>query len=413
MSVMPNSLVVIPLPAREVSGYSPGSDRNHSHLSTAAYRIRTSRPTTVYQFNPLNNPDSYSNDASMLIPRTALDESYLVLSWPGFGEASFFAGDNKAFVTITATEPDTRVRIVPSADIVAGDNVPAVAAGEEYLVTLGVFETLNLQSGDSLLSPSDLTGTRIEANKPIAVWAGVECVPIGDGCCCDHLEEQLYPRSTLGAKYVVGRSAPRGAGSQDSFRLLGVADGTQVVTSLPAPNDYFTLNRGETRDFSTDQDFTIDASKALVVGQFLVSQEMTEKFTGDPAFVLNPPLEQYRDRYIILVPFDYAEDYGVITVPEGLSITIDGEPAEDCTRMPAGNIDGVNYEALRCPLVGGIHTINATEPFGLVVMGYGPGPVSYAYAGGMNFAPINEDCQDDLDCPGEFCSGGHCVPLIE
>jgi len=41
---------------REVSGWvKGGTKRNRSMLTAAAYRITTSRPTSVYQFNPAKN----------------------------------------------------------------------------------------------------------------------------------------------------------------------------------------------------------------------------------------------------------------------------------------------------------------------------------------------------------------------
>jgi hypothetical protein len=64
-------------------------------------------------------------------------------------------------------------------------------------------------------------------------------------------------------------------------------------------------------------------------------------------------------------------------------------------------------------LPAGAHTLSSPLPFGLVVEGWGPGPVSYGYTGGMDFQTVNNDCTNDGDCPtGEFCSGGTCAPII-
>ena len=237
VTVGPNSLQEIPLPPREVSGYGgPGlSEPNRSMVTARAYRIRASRPATVYQFNPANNPNAFSNDASLLMPVNALSESYVALGWPGMGGINLpliGLSDNRPFLTIVATQAGTRVRVVTSTPVMAGDGVPEILAGEEFVVTLGEFEALNLEGGNyARFGETDFTGTRVEADAPVAVWSGVECITVGEGCCCDHLEEQLFPRSSLGTEYVAVRSKAR-ASEPDYFRILALDDGTSVETSL-------------------------------------------------------------------------------------------------------------------------------------------------------------------------------------
>jgi hypothetical protein len=427
--VQPRGAAPIALPMREVSGWVDGSMPNRSRLAAAAYRIETSRPATVYQFSPQNNANVYSDDASLLIPANALDENYIVLGWPGIGGPVFPglpSGDNRPFITIVGTRANTRVRVVPSTGVMAGDSVPLTMPGEEIVVTLGPYETLNLEGGDyEMFGMTDFTGTRIEADGPIAVFSGAECVNInppmpahGDGCCCDHLEEQLYPRSSLGRNYAVARTEPRSNWAVDPepefFRILAQSDNTVVTTSLPPPDDQFTLHRAEWREVLTTSDFIIEAGLPVMVGQFLTSRDNTNTYNGDPDFILVPPLEQHRDYYVFSVPEGYAHDNVMLSLPQGGTVTIDGFAPTDCNRAPIASIAGVAYDAMRCPVASGSHIIDADVPVGLVVAGNGPGPVGYGYTGGMDFAPVNEDCTDDGDCPGgEFCSGGACVPIIE
>src|SRR5262249_13461126 len=135
---------VIPLPQREVDGFVHAGGDSRSLVAAAAYRITTSRPATVYQFNPLNNPDAYSNDASLLIPITSLDQAYVVLGYPGFGGTKVpIKADNRSFVTIAATQP-TLVRVIPTTHVLPGDNVPAMAPGDTRVVALDALQTLTL-----------------------------------------------------------------------------------------------------------------------------------------------------------------------------------------------------------------------------------------------------------------------------
>ncbi|MSP60876.1 MAG: hypothetical protein EXR72_11135 [Myxococcales bacterium] len=430
-TVAAGGLEVVQLPQREVSGYIAGKKRNRTLLTANAYRVTTTRPASVYQFSPQNNPDSYSNDASLLIPQNALDASYVVLGWPGFGGGVTAGGlhidtDNRPFVTVVATRAGTKVRVTPSTEVMPGDNVPAMHKGKSYTFNLGEFDTLNLEGADfDKYGATDFTGTRIEANGPLAVWSGVECITINpknkppeEGtCCCDHLEEQLFPRSSLGKDYVAVRSEARDHKSADPefFRILALDDGTEVQTSLGGADHQFTLQSGQMREVVVKEDFTVHSSKALLIGQFQVSQDSSLAGTGDPSFELVPPVAQHRNSYIFLVPSGYGESWLLISILAGGEVTIDGQGGElsGCDRETAGTLDGKSYDALRCPVKQGAHTIVGTAKFGLVVEGWGPGPVSYGYTGGMEFKTVNHDCNMDVECPdAEFCAGGVCVPII-
>jgi hypothetical protein len=422
-------LQTIPLPQREVSGYVAGK-RNRSLLTANAYRITTDRPASVYQFNPINNPDAFSNDASLLIPENALDESYVVLGWPGTGGDVSAGGltiatDKRSYLTIVAARDNTKVRVTPSTEVMAGDNVTAIHKGTAYTLTLNQFDTLNLEGADfATAGATDFTGTRIEADGPLAVWSGVECMTINPDppvdpmktCCCDHLEEQLFPRSSLGQDYVVVRSESREhtSGDPEYFRMMALSDGTTFQTSLPAPDDQFTLNAGEMHQVMTDADFVVHSSKAAMVGQFQTSQDASPAETGDPSFDLVPPVAQHRSEYIFLVPMGYMENWLLVSIPANGPLMLDGNAlANGCERAMGGVVGTTQYDVVRCPVSPGAHTVSSPVTFGLVVEGWGPGPVSYAYTGGMDFQSVNHDCSNDGDCPtGEFCSGGTCTPII-
>ena len=108
---------------------------------------------------------------------------------------------------------------------------------------------------------------------------------------------------------------------------------------------------------------------------------------GDPAFALLPPSEQFMTSYVFLAPEKYIEDYVVITHPAGLTVNLDDNPVTanpDCDTEALS----VEWDITRCLIADLTHTIDAEEPVGITVWGYG-GRVSYGYTGGLDLSEIN------------------------
>ena len=63
-------------------GTIPDQSINGTLKARMGYRIVSDLPVVAYQFNPLDNVNVFSNDASLLIPRTAFDTDYYAMSWP-------------------------------------------------------------------------------------------------------------------------------------------------------------------------------------------------------------------------------------------------------------------------------------------------------------------------------------------
>lgn len=160
------------------------------------------------------------------------------------------------------------------------------------------------------------------------------------------------------------------------------------------------MNRGEHFEFESANNFEIHAqdAKPILVGQFLAAQDAPDPNvggvgtagdagTGDPAFMLLVPLEQYRTDFVVLTPAEYETNYLNVTVPTGSSVQIDGED------IPAGYftiIGSGQYSVYRQRLTPGPHTIRSSEPAGVIVYGYDQ-YVSYAYTGGLDLEEIRSE----------------------
>jgi len=421
--VPPNDLVRIDLPAREVDGSTPPEvEGPGTYLSNHAYRIRTNFPVVAYQFNPIIQ--SFSNDASLLLPVPALGSHYRVLGWGTANPIEPF-GDlpgipDHSYVTIVGTQPGTTVRVTLGGPIVGGGSqggattIPATPAGGVVEAVIGPYDVLNLESD---MIPGDMSGTVVESSQPVAVFSGgergiapldtdgVSAHPSGapdDWCCTEHLEEQVFPTEAWGKDFVITRSPVRSSHATwrepDIYRILADKAGTTVTTSLPPPNDSFTLNENQWIEFSTDRPFIMNATQPVSIQQMLVSQGWVVNWRdghgGDPSMILFPPYEQYRESYIFLAPDTFTANYVVLAAPGGADITLDDididadEFMRICEYEEAGVIDGIPYTQVTCPIEGGTHRVESTLPVGIMVYGY-HSVGSYGYAGGSNLTRIN------------------------
>src|SRR5690606_34150601 len=149
VTVPPGEARTIPLPAASIEPYTSSRDGR-------AYRITSTLPITAYQFNPLDNTvQVYSNDASLLFPTTTLGTQYTAVSgdavWLGAGAMDPTPASAGAFVSVVATEDDTRVEILPTASLVEPPAFPVVLDRGEVLTVVS-------SAADE---PGNLSGTRV------------------------------------------------------------------------------------------------------------------------------------------------------------------------------------------------------------------------------------------------------------
>ena len=444
----PGDLRILDLDPREVDGSSRPelNDGPGTFKSKHAYRIVSNAPLIAYQFNPLENVGVFSNDASLLLPSEALSSSYLVASWPQTlartEQSETNAGiDLRAFLTIVGLEDDTTVEVRLSTAILGGGGLGPAAAGEVITFTLDRFEVANLESDGF---NADFTGSSVFArdNKRIAVFTGSEAsdAPRFDtlatrSCCADHLEEQVFPLDSFGTHFVLTKTPLRSrlvdaAGwdvavvpdEPEYWRILAAEDGTVVRTTLPVPQDEIVLARAASVILEAERDFLMTSSAPIAVLQVPASQQATgipstladgqRPPGGDPSLIWVPPVEQWRNRYLFLVPNKYAFDFLLIAAPATTRLYYDNLPIDmvlTCERDPIGlqaPPDGgppVEYVATRCqlsfPMPGGpglqddgVHLLTSEggERFGLIVWGW-DSFVSYGYPGGSNVDRINID----------------------
>ncbi|MBL8603167.1 MAG: hypothetical protein JNK72_14685 [Myxococcales bacterium] len=368
------------------------SDQARSALRrNGAYHVQTNGPIAAYQFNPLtfSQPGgyySYTNDASLLLPQGVLTRRYTVVTWPNFtpprdpGETQYTFG---GFVDIVAvTGESTEVTVTANANIRAGRDVTAMARGETRSFTLQPGDVLQLVGEGG----GDLTGTTVTSSERVAVYVGHDCtnVPL-DRRACDHLEEQLLPNETWGREYYVSGLRDRQPNLASVIRVVARTDNNRVTFDPPDVAPERTMFAGDVIEISTTRHFRIRGTGPLLVSQFMAGQGSgLTASAGDPAMVLEVPIEQYRSQYDFFVPASYTQNFINVVTPIGSRPEMDGQPLRGSFEEVAG------YRVFTLPIAPGVHRLRAAAPdqaVGLKVYGIAP-YTSYMYMGGLDLRMI-------------------------
>jgi hypothetical protein len=375
-----------------------------------AYHLSTDFPVSVYQFSALEyeidagapcpgfgdagagqHCYSYSNDASLLLPTNVATGDYGVVAWPSFG-------GTPGFLSVTATQDGTNVTVYPAGQVQGvPDAGPSVMVrGDSYTYSLNQGDVLEMFSalGDvnKAQYASDLSGSIIQADKPIMTFAGHGCTFIPENKkACDHLESSMFPVETLGTQFIA--SLPHTPhGEHVWVRIMGLYDSTLVGFDPPIEGyQGALLNTGDVMDLpDVDQSFAIVANGRINVVEYLQGEYSNwpadagdpNPDLGDPSECPAVPLQQYRSTYTFLAPKTYTENWIDVLTPQGNTITLDGVDIPSTSYVQVG---GQPFQTAHVQLdnTNEGHEIHGIFPFGLLVYGYGS-RTSYMYPGGLD-----------------------------
>lgn len=399
------------MPVMNVSG---------SSITPKAIHIKSTQPVVAFQFNPFNSEGAASNDGSLLLPVNALGKVYYAVVPAQSRPALMGFPANNAFLTVVATQGgSTQVSVTPTRDCLADakKGVPPntgttkLKAGTTYSYTLAQYDVLNIEEaptsdivppGKGPQSLKNMTGTKIEATKNVAVFSGHQVAGVADDmrfgmssgsdgswdtCCTEHMEEQLMPIDTWGKEAFCVKSKPRGD-EVDEFVVVAGEAGVMLTTKPSIKGlDGVTIGAGERARAQTDESFMLTATGKIQVVQLLVSAGQAGPKTngmaatlGDASMAIVPPKKQYRSDYVIQTADGYNANWLTVVRPAGLPIVMDGTAIPDGIFSTFG--DG-KWEYGYQKVDKGSHTLSASDAFGLMVYGYG-GVTAYSYPGGMN-----------------------------
>ena len=400
-----------------------------------AYHLVSDRPVVVYQFSPLEfratggdpgkdwtkcvkldftAPEcySYSNDASLLLPSTAMTGSYRLMGSYGMSRHPLIDGTSDfdkskppqpggpPYFVVTGTVDGTTVSVKLGAKgmVVAGGAISATPAGGTLTFALNAGDVAEVVGGSG--RDYDFSGSLLSADKPVQVITGVPCIDFPlDVVACDHVEETVFPAQTLGRHYVVTTpTGPKQNKVGHVVRVYGNVDGTKLTYKPAAPSGCpSSINAGDVVDCGDEvhDDFEVTGDHEFGVGMFMIGASEADPAgggvgkagsQGDPSQTFAVAAEQYRLKYVFLAPTDYKTSYVDVIAPAGTKLDLDGTTVS-MKLTPIAGTDWFVGRLLLDASKDGVHTLVADRAIGIQVIGYGD-YTTYMYPGGLNLGQI-------------------------
>jgi hypothetical protein len=377
-----------------------------------AFHIRTTRPVNAYDILPYGGAHSHFPGATLLMPTSAWEKNYVVIAPP----KGTFDPPGPLWGMIVGAEDGTTVDVLPSVALPAVAGAPATPAGAKATYTIDAGQMLEWQLPNGT---TDLSGTVLASDKPIAVFAGNRLLrlqpkvePGGE-----EAHAEVPPVSALGSEYVAAPWATRRKDLADEsipYRLVGAVDGTTLTFDPPVAGAPATLDRATVADFAVTGPFRVtsqDADHPFAFAQLMPTANVDggsrpgatapsyPPMLGDEEFVIVQPPPEFLSYYVFFTDPTYPTTNLVITRAKGpggfadVEIPCLGKVGGWQSVGAKGDYEVTNVDLVRAGVpVGscqnGRQTAKSAAPFGLVVWGE-DSYSSYAYPAGGNAAKLS------------------------
>src|SRR5579871_815015 len=361
-SVAANSAVTVVLPETAMLSTADG-------LQSLAIHVTADNDITVFGLEY----EQFATDGYLALPVGAIGTQYWVASYTADVNQSATTTISTSEFALAASQDSTSVTITPPV------TVGSHPAGVPYTVNLNRGQAYQLQ--DDLLG-SDLTGTQVASNVPIALFSANACadVPISFVTCNLVLEQEI-PLATWGTSFV---TVPLASRSSDSFRYLASANGTVVSVNGTAVT---TLNQGQFFEQILSTASYVTSTAPILVMQYSNSHSYDNVTMGDPCQITVSPITDYGTAYQLAAPATgFSMNYVNLSAPstEAGSILLDG------SAVPAGSFAAVGasgYSAAQVTIGPGYHKLSGPAPFGVESYGFDVRD-AYGYPGGLVFTSL-------------------------
>jgi RHS repeat-associated protein len=359
--------------------------RSTDQIESKGLHVVAKAPVTIHALDFVPG----AADGFTALPTSVAGTDYVTI---GFGNGDFNDNGTPKFTigsefAFVATQDNTTVTVSPAQK--AGNRLGRIP----YVITLNQGQTYQLQSNES-----DLTGSTLSSDKPIAVVSGHKCafVPAHIGLC-NLLEEQIPSTDLWGKNFVTMPLADRQTNG-DIFRVVASQDQTQLKINGTVAA---TLNRGDFFEQLLGLPSSVAADKPVLLAQYSQGGNLDGHFVGqivhaDPFMVLVPPYDQFGGSYNVSLPTGFLSQYlNVVAPTAGLdgAIQLDGAPLSASSFTPVGDS---GFSGTQIPVgTGAHHLVSTSTPFSLTAYGFAEFD-GYGYYGGACFASSASGAQLQL-----------------
>lgn len=298
-----------------------------------------------------------TEDAYAALPAAALGTRYRVLTWV----VDPLSPNPGSQIAVVATRANTTVTITPSA------TVGARPAGVPFQLTMQAGQNYNLWAVGTNDGAADLSGTLVEADKPIAVFSGngVARIPIGENFS-DLIIDQQRPLHSWGRHFLLRPFAGRSA---DVVRVLAHEAGTLVAVNGQHLTE---LAAGQSVMVELIEPIHILSSRPVAVAQFMKSSAADPGVLGDPMMAMVPPVEQWHRRYRAATTQTFGNNpthfLNIVAPLQALgAVTVNGVAVSADAFTALGDS---GYASTSMEVAHGSHRVEAPQSIGVMVYGY-------------------------------------------
>ncbi|XP_061170753.1 uncharacterized protein LOC133180204 [Saccostrea echinata] len=332
-------------------------------IEQKALLIETSREVSVI----IIDDSELSSDSTVILPIKSISNSYVISTPRIFNRTSQYSQ-----FAIISPKNGTIIKIYFRVDPDLSRRINGITYrnGSEFILVLNELQTYEIWHN------ADVSGTIVNATSAVAVFAGSNCLEIAfenssDSGYCSKLDEQLPPIDRLDKMYIVPPNYNRRGTvlkivSPFENSLIYKIGNKQSEKTLQQ-SGYFEI------DFS-EEVVVIDSEKPVLVTSFSTGSDVT----GDPYMITVPGIRQYTDKYLVMVPENFKENYiGLIIEENSLNNIMLNETKiihhlNERKFYKTVTIRDMDFVVLVLQVQGGLLRVQSTNnaAFGLVVYGH-------------------------------------------
>lgn len=381
------------------------------------YAITSEKPINVYCFSSKR----HTSDGYLALPVETWGTEYVTANFgldhynlprpPGFNDRldSCSLEPRGGQFAVIASEDFTSVEITPATRTREG-----YPAGIPVRRVLMAGEMWRLEDGGTVRGGSDITGSRVSADKPVGLLSGHvrTGIPVSMSTK-DHLIEMLAPIEDLGRRHIVVPFGGRQGG--DVVRIISTSNNrTNIVVSTSTGRYGYTIaGFGSFQEIVVSDVSVIETSEDVVVAHYSQSNGIDPDGNFDPYMVMVTPEEQFATSAVFQTMSNngdqFVNHFVTLVVEEDSiqTVLVNGRPLSNLNIIGSGQVptlEGTYRWVTAVVPDDAAFVIDGFAKFGGYVYGIGEWD-SYGWPVGTgNVPPVRDTIPPDLTAEPE-CGG--------